>query len=676
LIAVTVTSVTIRYNSFIPWGTDSGAYVTAAHDWARADLFHPQTLVYRFPWAETDVESPFGHRRGETRGTYTGIYPLGYPLLLAAALKLGGELAPYVVAPIFAGVLAWCAFLLGRALATAWAGVLAAAFIGASPVTLGLAVMPMSDVPATAFWAISWLMSLRVGHGAAMAAGACTAMAVMIRPNLAPLAIVVAASVAASQRERLSHVSARLAIYGLTAALGPAVLMWSQAVLYGGPFNSGYGVAAEFFFSAERIPQNAYGYVEKFTGLHTSLPLAGLLTLPVMIVLARRRQASRAQVSIALAAAAIIAINYAFYLPYLSFPDWQSLRFMLPAMLDWLRLVIARYRWWAAPLAVVPMYWVLVTPYNEIRAMLFQAGLHIRLELMGRYLRAALPPNAVILTYLHSGAVAFYTGKPIIRTDTIGATALDRIVADLRRGGFSPALVFDLAYEYAPLEEKFRSSPLLKLDWQPRAEFATLLGAYYYDIAARERFLSGDGDVVDDVLWNGARRHEPPLLGVRPPGERFVLPGLEETAAFRTLLERTYRTDLHRAESATRLDARTATLWTRRYLRYRLHGCNHAVALTKIFEQVNGGGAQALCARPADAIFPPRDETVDFRRQLDAKYPMPGHLPSVSSVDIEGEAVWLQEYLQHRIANCSHGEAAEAVRQQIAGGPPRACGGK
>ena len=52
-----------------------------------------------------------------------------------------------------------------------------------------------------------------------------TAMAVMIRPNLAPLALVIVASVAAAHRASPSQVFERIAAYGVTAALGPAVVM-------------------------------------------------------------------------------------------------------------------------------------------------------------------------------------------------------------------------------------------------------------------------------------------------------------------------------------------------------------------------------------------------------------------------------------------------------------------
>ena len=683
-IALAVVALTIRFNSFVPWGTDSGAYLHAAQRWAGADLYSPQTFLFRFPWAsDRYVESPLGHRPGETPGTYTSFYPLGYPVLLAAALKIGGELAPYVVAPLFAGVLAWCAFLLGRALSGVWSGVIAALLIAATPVTLNHAVMAMGDVPATAFWALAWVMSLRAGLGATAAAGAAAAMAVMIRPNLAPLAVVIGATAATSHVLPLKRALSRLVVFGAFAALGPAMVLWSQAVLYGGALNSGYPASLDFFFNTERIPFNARIYPLMFARLHTWLPMIGVAMLPVAIVRARRRAGSRVSVVVAIGAAGIIAINDALYLAYLSFEDWQSLRFLLPAMLALFVLfaavlaeiggVIARYRRWLAPLAALPALAVAWTPRAEIRATFVEAGFHSRLQLMGRYLREAMPANGVILTYVHGGALALYTGRPIIRMDVIARDALDRIVADLQRGGHRPAFVLDLAYEYAPLAERFKGSPLITFDWRPRAEFATLWSAYYHEISDRERFLSGDARVVDVVRRNRDTPQPSQWVNVRPPGERFALPSVEETAAFRTALERTYRTDLRRPATATRLNPGTALLWTRRYLRARIHGCDHERAVATVFDQIDGGGPQPLCARPAEPLFPPRNETVDFRRRLDAKFPAGPDPSAWSAVDVEGEAVWLEEYVRRRLAGCSHAEATDAVQQQIVGGSAREC---
>jgi hypothetical protein len=677
-VALGVVGVTVRYNSFIPWGTDSGAYLGTAYGLAGGDLYRPQTFVFRFPWAsDTYVESPLGHRGGETRGTYTSFVPLGYPTLLAAAVHIGGELAPHVVAPLCAGLLAWCAFLLGRALSTGWAGVIAALLIASTPVTLVHSVMAMSDVPSTAFWALAWVMSLRPGLGAAAAAGAATAMAVMIRPNLAPLVLVIAGCIAAAFQAPRRQVMARLLSYGAIAAIGPAIVMWSQVVRFGAPLNSGYPASLDFLFNVNRIPQNAQGYPARFVRLHSWLPLTGLLMVP--IVFARRASTiSRTPLVVALGAVGMIGVNYALYLAYLTFEDWQSLRFMLPAilavfvlfagLLDAGARLVLRNRSWLVALASLAVAWVVSTPREEIRSTIVEAGWHRRLQVMGGYLREALPRNAVILTFVHGGALALYTGRPIIRLDVIGADGLDRIVGDLQRSGHEPVFVLDLSNEFAFLADKFKASRLLNLNWHPRAEFTSAFSVYYFAVADRERFFSGDDLSVDVLRVTADVPHQLRWMAITPPDERVKWPLPEETTAFRTVLERTYRVDLRRPLADRRVDAGTALVWTRRYLRYRIHGCDHAVALAKVFDHIHGRGPASLCAGSAEPAFPPRDETVQFRRTLEETFPARDGPGTASSVDIEGETVWLQEYLQRRVAGCSHADATVAVTQEIVAG--------
>jgi hypothetical protein len=74
--------------------------------------------------------------------------------------------------------------------------------------------------------------------------------------------------------------------------------------------------------------------------------------------------------------------------------------------------------------------------------------------------------------------------------------------------------------------------------------------------------------------------------------------------------------------------------------------------------------------------FPPRDESVDFRNQLEAKYRDGLHRGPIStSVDLEGDIVWTQEYLRYRVYQCSHQEAVDRVMTQIDGNPaPGVCG--
>ena len=51
-----------------------------------------------------------------------------------------------------------------------------------------------------------------------------------------------------------------------------------------------------------------------------------------------------------------------------------------------------------------------------------------------------------------------------------------------------------------------------------------------------------------------------------------------------------------------------------------------------------------------DVSFPPRNESFDFRNQLETKYLTGlGRAASATFVDREGEVVWTQEYIRYQI---------------------------
>jgi hypothetical protein len=86
-----------------------------------------------------------------------------------------------------------------------------------------------------------------------------------------------------------------------------------------------------------------------------------------------------------------------------------------------------------------------------------------------------------------------------------------------------------------------------------------------------------------------------------------------------------------------------------------------------------GGG---LSLQPQDVSFPPRNETLGFRQQLDNYYQTQlrrGAIPQF--VDLEGDGVWTQEYLRYRVNGCDHATAIQNVLTQINGGGIRpVCG--
>src|SRR5688572_32524155 len=77
-----------------------------------------------------------------------------------------------------------------------------------------------------------------------------------------------------------------------------------------------------------------------------------------------------------------------------------------------------------------------------------------------------------------------------------------------------------------------------------------------------------------------------------------------------------------------------------------------------------------------DVSFPPRNESFDFRNQLETKYLTGlGRAPAPTYVDQEGEVVWTQEYMRYRTNGCDHGSATQRVMAQIDGQPAgQACG--
>ena len=77
-----------------------------------------------------------------------------------------------------------------------------------------------------------------------------------------------------------------------------------------------------------------------------------------------------------------------------------------------------------------------------------------------------------------------------------------------------------------------------------------------------------------------------------------------------------------------------------------------------------------------DVSFPPRNESFDFRNQLETKYQSGlGRAAMPTYVDQEGEVVWTQEYMRYRTNGCDHGSATQRVMAQIDGQPAgQVCG--
>ena len=103
----------------------------------------------------------------------------------------------------------------------------------------------------------------------------------------------------------------------------------------------------------------------------------------------------------------------------------------------------------------------------------------------GRYLDAVLPTNAVVVTSQHSGSASYYTGRPIVRWDSL-KTGLDEALGDLARLGRPPVIVVE-EWEEPLLRQKFPASTFARLDWPARAEFGRTTRVRLFDPADRDR---------------------------------------------------------------------------------------------------------------------------------------------------------------------------------------------
>ena len=161
-------------------------------------------------------------------------------------------------------------------------------------------------------------------------------------------------------------------------------------------------------------------------------------------------------------------------------------------------------------------------------------------------------------------------------------------------------------------------------------------------------------------------------------GATIAFPPRNETFDFRSWLESKYSSTLGRPSDLSYADVEGSVVWVQEYLRYRLNTCGHEQATERVRIQIAGGGVPGVCGTPPSTTiiaFPPRDQTYEFRLQLEDFYRVDlGRAAVRTSVDPEGDVVWIQEYLRYRLNGCTHAQSVDKVTQQIEGrGVPEVC---
>ena len=401
-----------QYHVRVAGGLDSYGYVSAATLIASGHLKEPQPLAAVLPFADSlNAATPLGHVAGPDGHTSVPRFPLGLPAMMALFATFHPDGAFFV--PL---VMAYATLILVYALARRGSdrvtGLFAAALVAVDPVFAVSAMQPMSDVPA-ACWLLAAIWAVRTDDkarsaGWGVAAGVCAGMAVLTRPVLLPAAVVLVlvSTTRGGLKSALARGGTLLAFLLLQTAL--------NAHLYGAVSMSGYGSPSHMFeISPSRLGANLANFGK--WAVHSGSPFWFLW--PAALIVLRRDRWPWAWSAVAAAAAAP-------YLFYLVFDNWDSLRFLLPAIV--LALVMCAcalsrvldrtpsfQRRRPAILFVIAFACALASQRFLQREGIAQSpSLEAKYPLVGEWFRANTSDKAVVLSSLHSGTIRMYGERP------------------------------------------------------------------------------------------------------------------------------------------------------------------------------------------------------------------------------------------------------------------------
>jgi hypothetical protein len=480
----------LTYGARTASGADTFGYVSQAHLWLKGNLHIPEPFAAELPWPRAlDSISPLGYRPGQAPNTLVPTYSPGLPLIMAAFHLVSGACGPYYVQPVFGALFVLATFGLAYRLShSGLLAVLASIFLACSPTLVFNLMTPMSDTVTAALWTTSLLLLTWPGVGRAGGAGGVAALAILVRPNLVPLAA--AGVLAAWLWPPDSPVAARRVarVVAFVAAILPAVAVIAllNDRLYGSPAMSGYGPASSLY-ALRLFPGNVERYSRWLLQSQGAFVLLALI--PLIVPRARPWWLSRVVLVPTGTLAVLLALSYLFYV---HFQDWWYLRFFLPVYPLLVMLlatpVVAAVR--SLPPAVSLPALVVAVALAMRYWLAFAVGLGTltighgekRYAAVAQYIERELPPNAVIFSMQHSGTIRFYSGRPTLRYDVIAPARLRWAVEWLVSRNYRPYILIE-DWEEAVYRSHFaeEGSALGSLDLLIVAELARPVGIRLYD---------------------------------------------------------------------------------------------------------------------------------------------------------------------------------------------------
>jgi hypothetical protein len=430
-------------NSWTAAGSDSYAYVAQADLWLRGTQTVPVPIADVVPWPNAVWSfTPYGFRPASSGSALVPMTAPGLSLMMAAAKALAGHCAMFWIVPVTGALLVWMTFLIGRRLHSDGVGLAAAWLMATSPAFLAMLVSPMSDVPAAAFWAVAIYFTFDGSNRGAVAAGMAASVAILIRPNLAPLAAVLLLS-------RITPL--RRSAYFLGGVLpGCLLVAWVNRSVYGSPFSSGYGNLSSLF-SLANVPVNLLRYGGWFIQSQTPIALVGFVAL---FFYSRQSR---------LLAAFVVAV-IALYLAYVPFDAWWYLRFLLPAWpaicVGTAALLLRRVTFWSLGIVILMALGIHGIVFAATHGAFPTGEGDHRYATIGKLVEQFTDPSSVILAGQNSGPTRYYGSRITMRFDQLDAAWLDRSVAWLSEHGRRPYFLLE-EWELPLFQQRFAGNNTL-----------------------------------------------------------------------------------------------------------------------------------------------------------------------------------------------------------------------
>jgi hypothetical protein len=455
--AVVLVAVSIFNGAPYAGGSDAYGYVSQARLWARGGTLRvEQPLAREIDWPfAAEAVTPLGYRPIDNGAAIVPVYSPGLPMLMGLFERIASPRAVFYVVPLLAGLAVWSTYLMGARLVNRGVGLTAALLLATSPPFLFQAMLPMSDVPVTAWWALALALLLSGTRAAAFGAGLASGAALLTRPNLLPLAVVLGAALtwrAARSQGVRTLATHRLLLFAAGVVPGCLAVMVINRQLWGSVLASGYGPFAMLYSWRNLLP-NLERYPLWLVDTETPLVLLALLA-PVLIGRelgdADRASAARAVAITWLCFIGTVFLSYLFHLPN---DGWFWLRYVLPAFPA--LLVLTAVVLFAAVdgldrgRRVVALALIVLVVAGHGIAYGRTAGIFAvkegerKWQTMGQYVAAELPERAVLIGKLHTGSIRYYANRFTVRYEWIPPDRLDYVVSDLQRLGYAPYIVLE-----------------------------------------------------------------------------------------------------------------------------------------------------------------------------------------------------------------------------------------